>query len=130
MENRKTPSTSSGKKGKTFHSGERRIVYRGSETSTRRLLKQIGFSYRKTRDGRRFLLERNDIAAARIKFLRTMNEIRESGDSRPICYLDETWVNENHSKKYIWQNSLESGGLKVPPGKGKRLIICHVGSAS
>lgn len=107
-----------------------KINYQGSETSTRRLLKKIGFSYRQAKDGRQFLLERNDIVAARIKFLKTMNELRSSGDGRPIYYPDETWVNENHTRKYIWQDTSESGGLKVPPGKGKRLIFCHVGSTS
>ncbi|XP_054257237.1 uncharacterized protein LOC128999434 [Macrosteles quadrilineatus] len=58
-----------------------------------------------------------------------MHELRESSDSRPVYYLDETWVNENHTQKYIWQDTTESGGLKVPLGKGRRLIICHVGSA-
>lgn len=86
---------------KITHEKKAKINYQGSETSTRRLLKQIGFSYRKPKNGRRFLLERNDIVAARIKFLRTMNELRSSSDSRPIYYLDETWVNENHSRKYI-----------------------------
>lgn len=116
---------------KKIRSGlQEKIDYRGSETSTRGLLKQVGFSYKKSRDGRRFLLEKSDIVAARIKFLRTMNQLRSSNDSRPIYYLDETWVNENHSRKYIWQDTTESGGLKVPPGKGNRLIVCHVGSAT
>lgn len=119
------PSTS-----KITHELKQKINYQGSDTSTRRLLHSLGFNYRKTRDGRQFLLERNDIVAARIRFLRTMNGLRSSDDSRPVYYLDETWVNENHTRKYIWQDSNKSGGLKVPPGKGNRLIVCHVGSAS
>jgi len=74
-------------------------------------------------------MERSDIVAQRLKFLRTMHELRTSGDSRPIYYLDETWVNQNHSIKNIWQDSQNNGGLKVPVGKGGRLIVCHVGSA-
>jgi len=42
---------------------------------------------------------------------------------------DETWVNQNHSIKNIWQDSQNNGGLKVPVGKGGRFIVCHVGSA-
>jgi hypothetical protein len=38
------------------------------------------------------------------------------------------WVNQNHSLKYIWQDSNRSGGLKVPVGKGSRIILCHAGS--
>jgi hypothetical protein len=37
-------------------------------------------------------------------------------------------VNQNHSLKYIWQDSNRSGGLKVPVRKGSRIIVCHAGS--
>lgn len=106
-----------------------KISYQGSDSSTYRILRNLGFKYRKSNDGRQFLMERGDIVAARIKFLRTMHRIRTSGDTRPIFYLDETWVNQNHSLKYIWQDTGKNGGLKVPVGKGSRLIVCHVGSA-
>ena len=72
-------------------------------------------------------MERNDIVAARLKFLRTMHIISESGDTWSIFYLDEIWVNQNHFLKYVWQDSSGNGGLKVPIGKRGRLI-CHVGS--
>jgi hypothetical protein len=52
-----------------------------------------------------------------MEFLRTMHNIHSSGDTLPIFYLDETWVNQNHSLKYVWQDSNRSGGLKVPVGK-------------
>jgi hypothetical protein len=61
--------------------------------------------YRKNNDGRKFLMEREDIVAARIKFLRTVYNLIITGDERPLFYLDETWVKQNHSKKYIWQDS-------------------------
>lgn len=50
-------------------------------------------------------------------------------DDRPVVYLDETWVNQNHSHTLIWQNEHNSMGLKVPTGKGGRLIVCHAGCA-
>lgn len=71
---------------RSFHRAEKttelkqKIGYTGSDTSTRRLLKPMGFSYRKSQNGRRFLLERNTIAAARMKFFRTTHERRSSGD--------------------------------------------------
>lgn len=104
------------------------LGYKGSVWSTRRLLKKIGFKYRKMKDGRKFLMERSDIVASRLRFLRTMHQLRQSEDKRPVYYLDETWVNEHHSLKYGWQDNNESFGVKVPLGKGRRLIICHVGS--
>ncbi|KAJ4442410.1 hypothetical protein ANN_03996 [Periplaneta americana] len=43
-----------------------------------------------TNDRRKYLMERNDIVAARLKFLRKMHIIRSSDDTRPTFYLDET----------------------------------------
>ena len=64
---------------------------------------------------------------------------RRSG--RKIYYTDETWINEGHTRSRVWQdleikNSRQafldgfSTGLKVPSGKGRRLIITHIGSDS
>ncbi|XP_025407310.1 uncharacterized protein LOC112681259, partial [Sipha flava] len=70
-------------------------------------------------------MERNDIVALRCTFLRKICTLREQKGTRPIVYLDETSINQNHSR----QNDEETAGLKVPTGKGGRLIICHAGSA-
>jgi hypothetical protein len=43
-------------------------------------------------------VERGDIVAVRIKFLRTVHNLRITGDERLVFHLDETWVNQNHSK--------------------------------
>lgn len=75
-------------------------------------------------------MERNDIVALRCTFLRKMCTLRKNRDTRPVVYLDETWVNQNHSRSYIWQNIEGTEGLKVPTGKGCRLIITHAGSSS
>jgi hypothetical protein len=106
-----------------------KINYRGSASSMYKILKSIVFKYRKTNDGRKFLMERGDIVAALIKFLRTVRNLRITGDERPLFYLEETWIDQNQSKKYIWQDSSRKGGLRVLPGKGSRLIVCHAGSA-
>jgi len=54
-----------------------------------------------------------------------MCNLRSSGDTRPVIYLDETWVNQNHSRNHILQNDMDSEGFKVPTGKGGRLIVCQ-----
>ncbi|KAL4123029.1 hypothetical protein QTP88_015261 [Uroleucon formosanum] len=59
-----------------------------------------------------------------------MHDLRKNNDTRPVVYLDETWVNQNHSRGTIWQNSENSEGIKVPTGKGGRIIICHAGSSA
>jgi len=103
--------------------------YEGSVWSVRRLLKNLNFSFKKCNDGRKILLERNDIVALRCKFLRKICTLRQMKDCRPMIYLDETWVNQNHSRSHIWQNNEGTEGLKVPIGKGGRLIITHAGSS-
>jgi transposase len=115
--------------GKLKEALKEKIGFKGSESSLRTILKRIGYKYKRCNDGRRFFMERADIVAARVTFLRKMHNERANKLERPIIYLDETWVNQNHCKKYIWQSSDSKGGLKVPVGKGSRLIICHAGSA-
>lgn len=107
-----------------------------SRTTLYRILKDLGFSYEK-RKRQAILLERQDIILWRRNYLRKYTEYKEK--NTPIYYLDETWVNEGHSQSRVWQdtnikNSYEAFssnltvGLTAPTGKGKRLIITHIGS--
>lgn len=107
-----------------------KIEYPGSKSSVKTILHNLNFKYKKCNDGRKFLMERNDIAASRVKFLRKVNQFRQNNDTRPVVYLDETWVNQNHTRGHIWQNPENTEGFKVPIGKGGRLIVCHAGSPS
>jgi hypothetical protein len=59
-----------------------------------RTLRSTGFQCNKLRGGRRILTERSNIVAARTTFPRRMKTINEG---RLFLYLDETWVNQNHS---------------------------------
>ena len=45
-----------------------------------------------------------------------------------IVYLDETWVNQNHSTDYMWLPNDGSDAPIIPSGKGKRLIVLHAGT--
>ena len=104
------------------------VGFNGSRDSILRILKNMGFCFKKCSDGRKFLMERIDIVAARIAFLRKIHKIREAGKSF-IFYLDETYIHQNHSRSACWQMSDGSGGLRVPVGKGGRLIVLHAGSS-
>lgn len=115
---------------KILNAAQQKLNYNGSLASMKRLLIKLKFSYRKSNDGRKFLMERNDIVALRCKFLRTMCTLRKNNDPRPVVYLDETLVNQNYSRSHIWQNEENTEGFKVPTGKGGRLIVCHAGSKS
>jgi hypothetical protein len=82
------------------------------------ILKSIGFKYRKTNDGRKFIKETGDILAAGINFLITFQNLKISGDERPEFYLNETWVNQFHSKIYICMNYREREALEFLQGAG------------
>ncbi|CAH2238480.1 jg14089 [Pararge aegeria aegeria] len=62
----------------------------------------------------------------RVSFLREMNKIT-SWDS--VIFIDETWLNSNHTVPQSWTDDTKASCSKVPMGKGGRLIICHAGSA-
>ena len=67
-----------------------------------------------------------EIAHQRLKYINQIQLYRNEG--RQIFYQDETWVNKNMKPLKIWLDENREGGQKVPPGKGERSIICHVGS--
>jgi transposase len=55
---------------------EEKIGFSGSQSLILRLLRKMGFRYRKCNYGRKFLMERRDIVLARMEFLRTIHNIR------------------------------------------------------
>lgn len=59
-------------------------------TSLKKILKHLKFKYVKRRRNNG-LIDRDDIALWRIKYLKNMKAYREQ--ERPMYYLDETWVN-------------------------------------
>ena len=73
-------------------------------------------------------MERSDIVCKRYNFLRKMKELRCTG--RPIIYLDETWVNVNHTKDKVWMCEGPDGDYVVPIRKRTPFIVQHAGSSS
>jgi len=70
--------------------------------------------------------------------LESIKEYRQLG--RPIYYLDETWVNAGETTSKTWVDKTVNSprdaflrglttGQKEPSGKGKRLIVVHIGSS-
>jgi len=108
-----------------------------SETTLRRLLKHLNFEYvRKSRNSA--LIERIDIVCWRRRYLESIKEYRQLG--RPIYYLDETCVNAGETTSKTWVDKTVNSprdaflrglttGQKEPSGKGKRLIVVHIGSS-
>lgn len=106
-----------------------------SRTSLYRLIKSIEFEYVK-RGRNSALLEKNEIILWRRRYIRDLRKYREG---RQIYYLGETWVNAGDVTSRIWSdNTVQSSqdafsqglstGAVNPTGKGKRLIVVHIGS--
>ncbi|CAI6374522.1 unnamed protein product [Macrosiphum euphorbiae] len=107
-----------------------------SNTTLWRLLKSMGFRF--TKRGRNSaLIENNEIRAWRRRYIRDIRQYREEG--RPIYYIDETWVNAGDVPIRVWNDTTVTSsraafsqglttGAVNPTGKGKRLIVCHIGS--
>lgn len=107
-----------------------------TRSSLYRLLRKLGFVY-SNRTRKAALIERDDIVLWRRKYLREIKKIRKSGQK--IYYTDETWINAGHTVSKVWTDTTVksakqafrdglTSGLKNPSGKGKRLIVVHIGS--
>lgn len=103
---------------------ERDIDFKGSNTSLRTILKNMGFKWRKTQDNRKLLIEKWDIRLKRIDYIKKITKYRQEG--RPIIYTDESYVDSSHSVSKAWSDD-SNEGLKKPISKGQRLVIVHAG---
>lgn len=73
------------------------------------------------------LKEKDHIVAARQGYLRKIRNNRGPG-GKPICpevYLDESYVNKNHSNDFVWYSNEDGPWIQKPTGKGERLIILN-----
>ena len=93
-----------------------------------RSLDRWGFEFGKgTRS--QHLKEKDHVVAARQRYLRKIRGNRLPGNSietiRPEVYLDESYVNKNHSNDYVWYFGEDGPWVQKPTGKGERLIIMN-----
>lgn len=92
-------------------------------TTFLRTLSRWGFTYGK--DKRRTALREQDyVVLARRQYLRRKIANRNPDGSlkRPEVYLDETFINKNHSDWYLEE---DGPWVNKPSGKGPRVIIVH-----
>ncbi len=91
-----------------------------------RTLNRWGFEFGKgTRS--QHLKEKDHVIAARHRYLRKKRDNRTSGGDtiRSEVYLDESYVNKNHSNDFIWYSGEDGPWVQKPTGKGERLIIIN-----
>jgi len=106
-------------------------------TSLRWVLKELNFEYTKRRRNSA-LTVRGDLVAWRQQYIQDIRRYRSEG--RTIYYLNETWINAGECSSKVWIDTSVtlyrdaflkglSTGPKNPSGKGKKLIVVHIGSA-
>ncbi len=75
------------------------------------------------------LKEKDHVVAARRRYLREKRGNRLDADNtslqRPEVYLDESYVNKNHSNDFTWYSGEDGPWIQKPTGKGERLIILN-----
>jgi len=95
-------------------------------TTLTRALDRWGFEFGQgTRS--QHLKEKDEIIVLRQQYLRRMRSNRDK-KGNPIkseIYLDESYVNKNHSNDFIWYSEEDGPWVKKPTGKGERLIIVN-----
>ncbi|XP_068897191.1 uncharacterized protein [Tenebrio molitor] len=106
---------------------EEGVNFTGKIGSFRCLVHKIGFRWKKTQDNRKTLVEKFDIKAKRVEYLRRIKRYREEGWN--IIYCDETYLHSSHTSPLAWDDG-SNRCLKAPVGKGSRLIILHAGGAT
>ena len=74
------------------------IGYTGSKGRLRKDLLHMKFTYALCGVNQKMLTERQDVVLSRIRYVRTVRELRESG------YTDETYVHTSHAVPKCWQD--------------------------
>ena len=95
-------------------------------TTLWRALSRWGFTYG-TGKRRSALKERDYVILARRRYLRQKRLNRKPAGTpiRPEVYLDETFINKNHSNQFTWYFDEDGPEVNKPAGKGERLIVVN-----
>ncbi|XP_060881664.1 uncharacterized protein LOC132953146 [Metopolophium dirhodum] len=105
-------------------------------TSLYCVIKKLDFVFTK-RKRCSVLTEREDLIVWRRRYLYDVRKYRAEG--RTIYYLDDTWLNTGDCVDRVWKDNTVlskhdafnkglTTGIPNPTGKGKRLIVLHIGS--
>ena len=98
-----------------------------SNRTISRTLDRWGFEFGK---GKRtqHLKEKDHVIVLRRQYLRKMRCNRKNNTHeiiRPEIYLDESYINKNHSNDFTWYSREDGPLIQKPTGKGERLIIIN-----
>lgn len=104
-----------------------KIDFHWSKETLRRVLHEMGFTWKKCASKRLFLIERRDIVNWRCQYLTQMRQFRL--EKRNIFYIDETWIDTNLTFDKCWQGPHVTGVMSNH-SSSNRLIVVHIGSSN
>jgi transposase len=95
-------------------------------TTLWRALQRWGFVHGEGKR-RSALKEREYVVLARREYIRRRRNNRNSDGTlkRPEVYLDETFINKNHTSRFTWYLEEDGPLVNKPSGKGPRMILVH-----
>lgn len=98
---------------------KRDINYNGERETLRKILRQLGFKFKKAQSNTKILVEKSEVRLVRIKYIKQIKQYRNEG--RNIVYGDETFIPMTRGKEIPSTDK---------NGKGKGLIIIHAGGTN
>ncbi|KAJ3652178.1 hypothetical protein Zmor_018166 [Zophobas morio] len=89
----------------------------------------MGFKY-KYENHRKILIERPDIVAKRIKFLKCYLKYKADYPDVKFIFLDETWIYKRGSQLKTWvHDNMHTKNYKATKFEGQRFTVLHAGSS-
>lgn len=106
---------------------QEKINFKWQDTTLRRILKEMGYQWKKFGPKKQVLLEKENIVDARCEYLQKIRQFKQ--DCRPIFYLDDTWVDTNLTFRKCWQNkkSVKEG---TNADESEKVHIVHIGGSN
>lgn len=103
---------------------QKEINFTGSVMSVWRILKNMGYRWKKTKTNKHLLMESQDVSYKRFVYLKKLQQFRR--DNRPIVYTDESYIDSAHVSGKGWSDGSRAG-IAAPISKGQRLIFLNAG---
>jgi hypothetical protein len=95
---------------------KKKINFSGRKWALWKIIRDLGFRWRKSENNRKVLIEKDDIRAERLAYLRNISHYRNEG--RPIIYTDKMYIHSSHTKDHASSDG-KNAGLLASVSKGQ-----------
>ncbi|XP_047539544.1 uncharacterized protein LOC125072952 [Vanessa atalanta] len=101
----------------------RDIHFKGSSGSLNKIIRELGFKWKKTENKLKILIEKHSIRLKRIQYLRDLKKFREEG--RELVYVGQSNMQVKYSQR---QSEGSEKDLKASNSRGQPIFIVSSGS--